>query len=283
MPRADELYSFLLKVASKDSRTIAPRAVHALRTTSRRLQSLLAAQTNRDDKLYKQLRKIRRQAGTVRDLDVQLAALKTLDVPFAATEQDRVIRALQRKRRKSAQTLREFLLAYRPRLRAAFAAEQLGAKSSTSAKKARNRPVAPDALAKALTNFATSAENLKIETTDDLHAFRIVVKKARYTAELAGDEPEAVSAIDALKQIQDAIGEWHDLWLLANTADEVLGHRHNSALVGALSAEVRKRHTHARRVAARKTKLLLEMHAALSGAKRPAASKRTSSRAARAM
>ena len=266
---------------------MSPRAVHALRTTSRRLQSILAARADTrartDDKLYKQLRKIRRQAANVRDLDVQLAALKTLDVPFATAEQERVIRTLQRKRHKSAETLRDFLSAYRPRLREAFAAEEPRFKPAPSATKRRKAPAVHDALLKALTNFAEATETLRVESDDDLHAFRIFVKKARYTAELAGDDPEATAAIAAFKQIQDAIGQWHDWALLASTTDAVLGHPANSALVRRLSEEVRRRHAHARRVAARKTKLLLEMYAALTGAKRPAASRRTPSRATRAM
>ena len=60
-------------------------SVHGFRTTSRRLQILLEELLpNRDrnqKKLLKMLNRIRKRAGKVRDLDVQLAALRSLKVP----------------------------------------------------------------------------------------------------------------------------------------------------------------------------------------------------------
>src|SRR5215469_7194932 len=95
---ADMLYHRFLKTVSKHNREITPKTVHLLRTTSRRLQMVLATHAEGDDKLRRQLRKIRRQAGRVRDLDVQLAALKTIDLASTAAEQKRVKRALERMR-----------------------------------------------------------------------------------------------------------------------------------------------------------------------------------------
>jgi CHAD domain-containing protein len=282
MQRAEQLYSFLLKVASQNSRGVSPKIVHRLRTTSRRLQSILAVQANGDDKLYKQLRKIRRQAGKVRDLDVQLAALKALEVPAAAAEQGRVATALQRKRRKTARSLREFLTDYRRRLRKAFPDKQAASAPSIPGANVSVTP-GPNPLLDALSGFAAASRAHKVESAGDLHAFRIAAKKARYTAELAGDVPESANAIAALKQVQDAIGEWHDWTLLASTADELLGHPSNSPLLKAIQAEVRARLAHARRTITLKTRLLLETHAALSGAKRPPARRSAPSPAVRAM
>src|SRR5579864_9190527 len=71
----------LIKLSSK------PQAenVHRLRTGTRRLQILLgelSPQMKRSEKkLLKLLGRIRRRAGKVRDLDVQLAALRSLKIP----------------------------------------------------------------------------------------------------------------------------------------------------------------------------------------------------------
>src|SRR6266567_4811919 len=59
-------------------------AVHSFRTTTRRLETLLQRLLPDCDrnqkKLLKMLGRIRRRAGRVRDLDVQLAALRSLKV-----------------------------------------------------------------------------------------------------------------------------------------------------------------------------------------------------------
>ena len=71
----------LVKLSSK------PRAenVHRFRTGTRRLQILLGELSPKMDrnqkKLLKLLGRIRKRAGKVRDLDVQLAALRSLKIP----------------------------------------------------------------------------------------------------------------------------------------------------------------------------------------------------------
>src|SRR5580692_5893388 len=71
----------LVKLSSK------PRAenVHRFRTGTRRLQILLGELSpemeQNQKKLLKLLGRIRKRAGKVRDLDVQLAALRSLKVP----------------------------------------------------------------------------------------------------------------------------------------------------------------------------------------------------------
>src|SRR5882757_9258746 len=58
--------------------------VHAFRTTTRRLQILLEEVISRPDrnqkKLLKMLHRLRKRAGKVRDVDVQLAALRSLKI-----------------------------------------------------------------------------------------------------------------------------------------------------------------------------------------------------------
>jgi len=71
----------LVKLSSK------PRAesVHRFRTGTRRLQILLGELSHEVDKnqkkLLKLLGRIRKRAGKLRDLDVQLAALRSLKIP----------------------------------------------------------------------------------------------------------------------------------------------------------------------------------------------------------
>src|SRR5580698_8553751 len=77
----EKLQQDLVKLSSK------PRAenVHRFRTGTRRLQILLGELSPKLDrnqkKLLKLLGRIRKRAGKVRDLDVQLAALRSVKVP----------------------------------------------------------------------------------------------------------------------------------------------------------------------------------------------------------
>ena len=71
----------LVKLASKPQ----AKTVHRFRTGTRRLQILLSELSPKldrsDKKLLKQLGRIRKRAGKVRDLDMQAAALRSLKVP----------------------------------------------------------------------------------------------------------------------------------------------------------------------------------------------------------
>src|ERR1700693_2779799 len=71
----------LIKLSAKPQ----PDSVHRVRTGTRRLQILLGELSPKLDrnekKLLKLLGRIRKRAGKVRDLDVQLAALRSLKIP----------------------------------------------------------------------------------------------------------------------------------------------------------------------------------------------------------
>src|SRR5579859_6561412 len=74
--RMDRQIGKLIKSASTDN-------VHKFRTHSRRVEALvseLAPENGNQKKLLKRLSKLRKKAGKVRDLDVQIAFLKELKV-----------------------------------------------------------------------------------------------------------------------------------------------------------------------------------------------------------
>src|SRR5260370_20596131 len=84
----------LVKLSSK------PQAerVHRFRTGTRRLQILLGELSPKLDRnqkrLLKQLGRIRKRAGKVRDLDVQLGALRTLKIPREPRRQTQLVNHL---------------------------------------------------------------------------------------------------------------------------------------------------------------------------------------------
>ena len=67
-----------------------------------------------------------------------------------------------------------------------------------------------------------------------LHQYRIVGKRARYLAELAGENPETKRVVEQLKGMQDALGEWHDWLKLTQRADQIFSRAPGSPLTAAL-------------------------------------------------
>src|SRR4030081_573473 len=70
----------LLTLSSK----LKPESVHGFRTGTRRVQTLLEElapdRTRNEKKLVNRLKRTRKRAGKVRDLDVQLSALRVLTI-----------------------------------------------------------------------------------------------------------------------------------------------------------------------------------------------------------
>jgi CHAD domain-containing protein len=206
-----------------------PGSVHQFRTYSRRLEVLLEELTpeltRNDKRLLKMLRKLRRRAGRVRDLDVQIVALRSLKSAQDARRKTQLLGTLaemriQRERKFSqsldGKTIREL----RRRL-----------------KKTQNtHHFAPgiEPLRVAVLIMAEVSEP-KVQITEEvLHQYRISGKRVRYVTELAGKTPEAERFIGSLKEMQDALGDWHDWLLLRQTAEKILGARQDSPLLSAL-------------------------------------------------
>ena len=229
LERAQLLFAKLERSLQKLSAQQQPERVHSFRTNTRRLETLLeelVAQRSRNQKkLLKMLGGVRKRAGKVRDLDVQLAVLRSLKIgqePRRKTELTQgliELRAAQEKKLRKMLT-RELLRETRRRLK----------KASKEVKYVRCRDplaVAHDILARATAPGGPLTE-------DVLHQHRIRVKRARYAAEFATRSAQAERFTAQLKQLQDALGRWHDWLTLTHTATELLGGVHESPLVAAL-------------------------------------------------
>lgn len=199
--------------------------VHRFRTNSRRVEALVAElvpENGNKKKLLKLLSKLRKRAGRVRDLDVQIAFLKDLRVPDRQNHRAQLLELLaeehgrrSRKLAKSfdAETVREL----RKRLRRAKAEIKLDGINPLK--------LAVSRLPK--TGTAPMTEKM-------LHACRIAAKQSRYLAELATESAEARAFVEELKRAQDEVGEWHDVLKLQQKAGKLFGTVNDSALVAAL-------------------------------------------------
>jgi CHAD domain-containing protein len=220
-----QLEQDLVKLSSK------PRAenVHRFRTGTRRLQILLgelsAKPTRGQKKLLKLLGRIRKRAGKVRDLDVQLAALRSLKVPGEPRRKTQLVNHLIELRGRQEKKLRKAVDDDNVRdiqKRLKRASKNFNPEAS----------VDPLAVAKGMLEKIDHGDAPITEAL--LHQYRILSKRARYAAEFAEQSPEAEQFIAGLKRIQDALGDWHDWLTLTQTAVERLGEVRQSSLASEL-------------------------------------------------
>ncbi len=206
-----------------------PDVVHSFRTTTRRLQVLLDELTPERDrkqkKLLKMLSRIRKRAGRIRDIDVQLAALRSLKVPLEPRRKTQLTQRLLELRQKHEKKIGK-LLNKQDYLEIARRIRKLSKVFSVEFT-ANALQVARQTLASA------GAGNARIDE-DRLHHYRLAVKRARYAAEFAPRSTESAEFIAQLKTLQDALGRWHDWFTLTQTAKQHIGDIHQSSLVAAL-------------------------------------------------
>jgi CHAD domain-containing protein len=267
-------------------------AVHDIRTGTRRIEAMLdtilrehtAAQEPQKATALQQaaqrwlrlLKKIRRAAAVVRDLDVHRRLLQKLvppekdapssSIPDASPQDARESgpdslqppRAdasaggqaanllheqagdldawLKQARHHHAQPLMKSASKWAPRLEAQLAALEEAIQQNHLHGRIRQ----PSAALTALEAFARLSSQMLQLDAGNLHDFRKGAKKARYMAESGGEDPQAGAVGKALKRLQDEIGDWHDWLVLAEEANAALG-EHCSEL-SALIEEQRDRH-----------------------------------------
>jgi len=204
-------------------------AVHGFRTTARRLQTLLEQLVSeggrKHRRLLKTLKRIRKAAGKVRDIDVQLEALRSLKTPQEPRRKTQLMQSLlelraQHEKRLCKLLKKQDIRDIRKRLNRAESCLRFDS----------NRD--PLSVAKQMIRSLPIPRGSVDE--EALHRYRLVVKRARYAAEFAPESAEATQFLAGLKRLQDALGSWHDWMTLTHTAMERLGDIRQSSLVAVL-------------------------------------------------
>lgn len=226
-------------------------AVHRLRTGARRVEAtleMLARQAGARglgqaieearQRWLRQLKKVRRAAGAVRDLDVHrqlvtehflggkgavaadLAIATRPDELATVTGQAHALDLwLKDRRSAAAEALCTTLDGHADRL---LQAEQEFMAAMTHRRSTASRARRPAARL-ALEDYLRLVDAMPLLDKENLHDFRKGAKKARYVTESEEDDPAAAAIAKTIKRVQDAIGEWHDWDVLATEAREALG------------------------------------------------------------
>ena len=223
--QADLVFERINRHAGHLAKDTKVSSVHRFRTNSRRVEALvseLAPESPNTKKLLKLLSKLRKRAGKLRDLDVQIAFLKEQRIPDRQNHCVQLLAALEEEQaRRSKKLAKHFdkkkVSQLRKRLRRAKSELAIDG-------------VDPVKLAFGLLPKFHQAP----QTEKMLHSCRIATKRARYLAELVPESAVAKSLISELKQAQDEIGRWHDVLKLSQRAERRFGGVHDSTLVAAL-------------------------------------------------
>lgn len=206
-----------------------PDAIHKFRTSTRRVEAVIRELGIEPDrsarKLLKMVRRLRKKAGRVRDLDSQIGLLKNLKIAHQNGQKSQLLRSLVAERVKKEKKFAEALskdVVRELQKRLARAGNNLEIPQG----------VEPLNLALRTLNEVTRDHSPLTEAT--IHQYRLAGKRARYLIEIAGKDPVAEAFGQSLREMQDVVGDWHDWSILTERAEELFGGVKDSALVAAM-------------------------------------------------
>lgn len=235
---ARKIRKLLKKMTAKPT----PEQVHDFRTSSRQMEATLQAfgidTSKRGRRLLKPLSRLRKRAGKIRDMDVLTAYAAS--VHAADDERDCAVELLEHLGAERSKHARKFYSLSRKsgsklskHLRQVE--RELGRQEAEAGKNGAAVPQ-PSASAVDLGSELSSIPHLN---RSNLHPFRLKVKGLRNVLRLAAAPDQDL--IDALGNVKDSIGEWHDWEELVGIAEKVLDHN-SCGLIPQLKATTRKRY-----------------------------------------
>lgn len=224
---------------------VAPKNVHHLRTTIRRIESLISyANPDLNKKLERSLEKmaeLRKRAGKVRDFDVQIGLLDAIGNGSTTRDRKALVELLEKKRDRQAARL----VAAVKKIEESkfFSRIDRVAEQSTDIPEGKNRPLAPLEEASAqLAEMAKDFASHQAIKTSRLHDARVSLKRIRYLAELAVESEEKKHFIHELNSVQNSVGDWHDWQELTKTAEKRFSDRVNCPMLQEVRALMAARH-----------------------------------------
>jgi CHAD domain-containing protein len=216
------------------------KAVHQLRTTARRLQTIIGCGDLRlrakERQATGELEKIRRRAGKVRDLDVQLELLHAIRNQSGDKDRQAFRQALLKKRGRRADRLVSLAgdlseSSFSDRLHGALE-RVVSVTQASPQQQSRLRSAQLE-----LERLSAQVAEQRQPRARQLHQLRIELKKVRYLAELQPTSEPVQHFMEQLKSAQAVLGEWRDWELLLKSAEKQFAGRIDCALL----AQIRTR------------------------------------------
>jgi CHAD domain-containing protein len=265
--RTKRLSDSLSSSIGRLTKDVSPKYVHRLRTTVRRIETLQAFTRPDLNKKQKnamdELAAVRKRAGKIRDVDVQMDLLGAIANRSAGGDRKALADLLKRRRAKQATRLQAELrglkdskfFSHLKRITAKAASSQRRRASAAPLQQARQD------LSKLGSKFA-GLDTLKPSV---MHSLRIRLKGVRYVAELGVESAEQRNFLSEVRTVQGALGAWHDWEELARTAEDQFGNRANCPLLVEVQALLAAKYAAAKAAVAR----LLSTPSAPSARKQP--------------
>lgn len=224
-----------------------PKAVHKVRTEARRVEAQLEllsllkelpSHRSETARALRLLKKIRRAAGRVRDLDVQRKLLKThvaedkeQTPPISSdliepTELAELRQIRKRRRKRAARKLLKLIGKRHKKIAAAFDA------LLNALQPAQDLQLPAAELLRLVDQrfHGTHALIIRHPSSEHLHSIRKAARIARYQAEIAPDSTAATRVAQRYEALQVAGGLWHDALTLAADAATELGDSHATTI-----------------------------------------------------
>ncbi len=214
----------LKKFVKKAPTQLAPEQVHDLRTNARKLESALHAlsldSNGTERRLLKSIKRVRRRAGRVRDMDVLIGHACTVKADGEQDSEVQLLEHLAIQRRKQAKKLHSTVVKESGVLKKTL--RQEAAELENLMQDGQPNQAAAEAMAHAV-ELTTELSDPPRLNKNNLHPYRLKVKELRYVLQMAetNDQPTFVKD---LGEVKDAIGEWHDWEELIAIASDVLDH-----------------------------------------------------------
>ena len=208
----------------------APEDVHKLRTKTRRLEAVVHAFSSDSDRKAQRLLKltepVRKALGKVRDMDVFIAKVHRIGDDSTREGLVRLVEHIATRREKHLGRLRRIIEQHRKEIRRALGQYARSLESGNGVVS----PAAAQILRAELDHWP------EIDAAN-LHEFRIRVKELRYMLQLSADTDRGL--LDALGEVKDLAGEWHDWVELHELAKAVLNPAEDRQILRELAAITR--------------------------------------------
>jgi CHAD domain-containing protein len=173
--------------------------------------------------LVKAIKPVRKAAGKVRDMDVLMRNVLTLSNDHGSEALVRLLEHLAKVRIKSVRKLRAVI-----RAQESDARRLLKKSSRLMRKKLKKESTSMDGVA-APQILITELSHWPELNAENLHLFRIRIKELRYMLQLNPQPDEKL--VEALGEVKDSVGEWHDWVQLVKIAQKVLDPRSDRTIL----------------------------------------------------